>query len=280
MSDGFIFLWPLHLTFLYLRIATTLPTIVPTTKDRIINPGPTPPKWTSGKPPGPSSEPGCKGCGRPCTLFCDPQCPWFPPGVFPDSGPEGNPGDPVSSATATGTVLFDEMIDDSWESGFVDPPVVSSSYSSMYPPPPPTSTEPPLPPPSPEAKCIFSDKGFFYLFEVYGIRLIEESDLHREENGCGALTGWDWHNADSSIAAFVFFNLPFLIKAGCVERAIVSAGGPKISCDKGGINGLEEQEANVPVMPIYTDEEMREFKETYGDNSTHEVYQPQIWSER
>lgn len=28
----------------------------------------------------------------------------------------------------------------------------------------------------------------------------------------------------------MYFNLPVLIKAGCVERAIASAGGPKISC--------------------------------------------------
>jgi chitinase len=109
------------------RVTTVIPnpypTTVPTTTDPIINPGPTPPKWTSGKQPGPSNETGCKGCGKPCVLFCDPRCPWCPPGVFPGSGPGGgSPGDPNdpdhsksssdSSATATGTVLFDEMFDD------------------------------------------------------------------------------------------------------------------------------------------------------------------------
>ncbi|KAF1971118.1 class V chitinase Chi100 [Bimuria novae-zelandiae CBS 107.79] len=284
------------------RVTTVIPnphpTTVPTTTDPIINPGPTPPKWTSGKPPGPSSEPGCKGCGKPCILFCDPQCPWCPPGVFPGSGPGGgSPGDPNdpdhsksssdSSATATGTVLFDEMFDDTWSSGFADPAAVSSFYSSMYPPPsstpPPTPTStpsPPTPPPSPAAKCTFCDNALFYIFEVYGIQLIKEDDLHREENGCGALTGWDWHNADSSNAAYVYFNLPFFIKAGCVERAIVSAGGPKISCDKGGICGVGKKKANAPAMPVYTEEEMEEFKMTYGNNSTHEDYQPEIWSRK
>ena len=45
-------------------------------------------------------------------------------------------------------------------------------------------------------------------------------------------------------------------------------------------HSISEKKANMPVMPIYTDEEMEEFKKMYGDNSTHEVYQPQIWSKR
>ena len=51
-------------------------------------------------------------------------------------------------------------------------------------------------------------------------------------------------------------------------------------CDKGGICGIGKKEADAPVMPMYTKEQMEEFKKTYGDNSTHEDYQPEIWSRR
>jgi prolyl-tRNA editing enzyme YbaK/EbsC (Cys-tRNA(Pro) deacylase) len=60
----------------------------------------------------------------------------------------------------------------------------------------------------------------------------------------------------------------------------VSAGGLKISCDKGGICGLGKKKANAPAMPVYTDEEMEEFKMAYGNNSTHEDYQVEIWSRK
>lgn len=89
----------------------------------------------------------------------------------------------------------------------------------------------------------FRDSGFFFQFEVYNIQnwaLDHGSSLHNQENGCGALTGWSWTDATGSNLAKVYFNLPFFIKAGCVERAIVSAGGPKISCQGGGI-GLKSR---------------------------------------
>jgi chitinase len=284
------------------RVTTIIPnphpTTIPTTKDPIINPGPTPSRRTTGKPPGPSREPFCKGCGKPCILFCDPLCPWCPPGVFPGSGLGGvSPGDPNdpdktksssdSSATATGTVLFDEMFDDTWSPGFADPAAVSSFYFSMYPPPTSTPTPTPTPtptlpapPPSPAAKCSFCDDGFFYLSEVYGIQSIKEEDLHKQENGCGALTGWDWHNANSSNAAYVYFNLDFFIKAGCVERAIVSVGGPKIFCSGAGICGLGRMISDAPAMLAYTEEEMKEHKVIYGNETTHEDYQVETWSRK
>lgn len=59
--------------------------------------------------------------------------------------------------------------------------------------------------------------------------------MHNNENGCGALTGWEWHDATDTKGAFVYFNLPFWMKAGCVERAIASAGGPKIQCQGQGV---------------------------------------------
>lgn len=74
------------------------------------------------------------------------------------------------------------------------------------------------------------------MFEVYNIKgwSTDGGDkLHHEEKGCGALTGWSWSDKDSGGQAY--FNLPFFIKDGCVERAIASAGGPKISCKHEGV---------------------------------------------
>lgn len=77
----------------------------------------------------------------------------------------------------------------------------------------------------------------FYEFEIFNI-IGWASDggdsLHDEENGCGAITEWDWYEEDEESYARVYFTLPIFLTAGCVERAIVSAGGPEISCVGGG----------------------------------------------
>ncbi len=103
----------------------------------------------------------------------------------------------------------------------------------------------------------------FYEFEVYNIYgwATDGGDsLHNQEKGCGALTGWDWNAATSSSSASAYFNLPFIIKSGCVERAIVSAGGPKLSCQYlGHTYDKRDTPASVPpsllpetVTPNYT----------------------------
>ncbi|KAL6805034.1 hypothetical protein GGI42DRAFT_323426 [Trichoderma sp. SZMC 28013] len=57
----------------------------------------------------------------------------------------------------------------------------------------------------------------------------EGKSLKKEIQGCGAVTGWEWfRRADDTRECR--FNLPLLMKKGCVERAIVSAGGPNIDC--------------------------------------------------
>ncbi|KAI9688252.1 MAG: hypothetical protein M1822_001758 [Bathelium mastoideum] len=79
------------------------------------------------------------------------------------------------------------------------------------------------------------------------------SGLHKQEHGCGALTDWDWHSVNG--ISWVTFNLPFFIKDGCVERAIVSAGGPKISCK--GHSGLKKRsvaEKPIPELNLSVDE--------------------------
>ena len=73
----------------------------------------------------------------------------------------------------------------------------------------------------------------YYKFEVYNIdgwSTDGGGKLKKEEKGCGALTGWHWNERTDKAFASAYFNLPFIIKSGCVERAIVSAGGPKLSC--------------------------------------------------
>ena len=86
------------------------------------------------------------------------------------------------------------------------------------------------------ATCEFWDQGWGWTFKVDNNIAEWAADggggLHGQEKGCGALTGWAWVEASGPTMrpAAAWFNLPFLIKDGCVERAIVSAGGPKISC--------------------------------------------------
>ncbi|KAI0122362.1 class 5 chitinase 1 [Daldinia grandis] len=90
-----------------------------------------------------------------------------------------------------------------------------------------------------DCSTIKGDEGWGWMFEIYNIAYWATdggSKLHHEENGCGALTGWDWHSASPKGYPLVYFYLPFFIKAGCVERAIVSAGGPKLQCKGQGLD--------------------------------------------
>ncbi|THX80379.1 hypothetical protein D6D04_04624 [Aureobasidium pullulans] len=87
--------------------------------------------------------------------------------------------------------------------------------------------------PTLQAKCVVWWDVLFYKFMVYGIdgwAFDYGKALHKQEDGCAALTGWTWHNATDTEYAYAYFNLPLVFKAGCVERAIVSAGGPKLAC--------------------------------------------------
>ncbi|KAI1495670.1 hypothetical protein F5X99DRAFT_425846 [Biscogniauxia marginata] len=108
-------------------------------------------------------------------------------------------------------------------------PLQSPSPSPL--PSPSPSPSPPPSPPRPEAGCIIEDVVVAYHFLVYGIKgwaYDGGNKLKSEEEGCGALTGWKWSSKD--LGGEASFLLPILIKSGCVEDAIVSAGGPRISC--------------------------------------------------
>ncbi|KAJ9293520.1 CAZyme family GH18 [Paecilomyces variotii] len=85
---------------------------------------------------------------------------------------------------------------------------------------------------------------FFYIFEVYNIAGWSAdggASLNHQEKGCGALTGWEWHGHTDTKYSRAYFNLPFIMKAGCVERAIVSAGGPKLSCEFQGYDFFKKK---------------------------------------
>ncbi|KAI1100583.1 hypothetical protein F4804DRAFT_336110 [Jackrogersella minutella] len=82
------------------------------------------------------------------------------------------------------------------------------------------------------ADCAFW-QDLYYIFEIYNIAYWATDGgqkLHSEKDKCGAITGWDWYPATASLWPRVYFNIDYFIKAGCIERAIASAGGPKLSC--------------------------------------------------
>ncbi|KAI0376687.1 hypothetical protein F5Y04DRAFT_265840, partial [Hypomontagnella monticulosa] len=80
------------------------------------------------------------------------------------------------------------------------------------------------------------DNGLAMRLHIYDIRNWADKDggkeLHKQEKGCGALTFWDWTDATSENGASAWFDLPYFMKAGCVERAIKTAGGPDLQCKK------------------------------------------------
>ncbi|KAJ5020020.1 Killer toxin subunits alpha/beta [Colletotrichum sp. SAR 10_99] len=121
----------------------------------------------------------------------------------------------------------------------------------------PTTTVTVVVEPTAKADCAYWITAFgWYTFEVYNIdgwSTDGGSRLKSEEKGCGALTGWDWRERTSSKYAGAYFNLPFFMKDGCVERAIVSAGGPKLSCE---FTGYDIGVAFLPAKKRSTPEKM------------------------
>ncbi|KAK1766312.1 killer toxin subunits alpha/beta [Phialemonium atrogriseum] len=289
------------------------PTTTPSTTDPVLNPKKT--SWTSGKPASPTNTGGCPGCGKTCHLFCDPGCPGCPPGVFgSDGGGEDgdNDDDRDEDPTATYTGIYNILTDDVYPTVLIAANIASSldsvinslvqsvfTTSTPPPPPPPTSTQGPPPPPTPTADCIFLDAYFFLVFDVFNIAGWGGDDgaaLKTQESGCGGLSGW----TEKSPTEFIF-DLTYFIKAGCVERAIVSAGGPKIQCQfEGTVDSKKAREAGStslrarldvprglngtklpPDFPPYTNEELQEIAEFYRSTqpttAPHTGYVPMTW---
>lgn len=51
--------------------------------------------------------------------------------------------------------------------------------------------------------------------------------LHREmQHKCGVVTAWHYHPKGGTVPGADFnFNLPWIYPSGCVEKAVVAAGG-------------------------------------------------------
>lgn len=165
-------------------------------------------------------------------------------------------------------------------------PTSVDSPTTVIPTPTPTATVDT----TPSADCSFWDQDLVaYQFEVYNLQNWAVSDsgaaLKTQEDGCGALTLWRWTDATYYNEAYVYFDLSFFIKSGCVERAIVSAGGPKLSCVGRGSDSKRNNEvASGATEPVYlpaTAADLQILQETYG-NATKgegETYVPMDWGE-
>jgi hypothetical protein len=143
--------------------------------------------------------------------------------------------------------------------------------------------------PTPTAVCYYEITDIFYTFVITNINNWAENDsgaaLKKQESGCGAITDWSWHDAANGKGAHVIFNLPLFLTAGCVERAIVSAGGPKVSCIYTGSEsifpkrrarraGTAIKRASIEaprVMPTYT------YRSEAGI-APSQTYVPQVWN--
>ncbi|KAJ9318482.1 CAZyme family GH18 [Paecilomyces variotii] len=126
--------------------------------------------------------------------------------------------------------------------------VVKTSTVTIH----PTTTVTVVVPPTAQADCAYWITDFFYIFEVYNIAGWSTdggSSLNHEEKGCGALTGWEWHEHTDTQYSRAYFNLPFIMKSGCVERAIVSAGGPKLSCEFQDYDFLLKKKRSAAIDP-------------------------------
>lgn len=214
-------------------------------------------------------------------LFCDPGCPFCPPGVFgPNSGAGGDSsGDPDDNDDDDDddpddpmhTIVFDAVSADTFPTAFLADADVNSIFSDILSgastafgiastttttsKPTTTTTTTSTPTPTPHAICNFYDGFFFWVFnilEIDGWATDGGKELKSEESGCGALTGWIFDADDNGM--YAVFNLPLFIASGCVERAIVSAGGPKLSC----VNRTYDRKASP-----YNTTQLEEFTEFY-----------------
>lgn len=214
-------------------------------------------------------------------LFCDSLCPFCPPGIFgnPNSGGSsgGNPNDPEEDpdhpyyTVLVGNIGGDEFpqfaavadvealeadLQKWFKSGlssFAETVTVTTTKKPAH-----STTTVIVPGPEPpRAKCDYWYALSLLHFRISGIKNWGEEDrgrgLHDNENGCGAVTGWSWYTLMESREPVANFDLPLFIKDGCVERAIASAGGPKIPCQYNGvkISNVEDGEQGMPLIPYY-----------------------------
>ncbi|KAJ4010964.1 hypothetical protein NW766_007596 [Fusarium irregulare] len=167
--------------------------------------------------------------------------------------------------------------------------------TSNAPDPEPTPDPEPEPELTPTADCDFWDDLTHWTFEISNIKDWADDggdSLEHEERGCGAIAKWDWKDGDT---LSVVFTLPFFIKEGCVERAIVSAGGPELSCDGhspwDSLSLMAAKAAKAasqsgdltwqrPLFPERFDEVSREAEGKYAPlaKGQHPNYTPMNWN--
>ncbi len=162
------------------------------------------------------------------------------------------------------------------------PSAVCNSWVATPTPTPTPTTTTKKPSPTPTADCSSRKvHNLYYEFEIYNIDgwvSDRGGSLKDQEEGCGALTGWEWSDADSDTPAYAKFNLPLWMKSGCVERAIASAGGPKISCQNGGGGHAGNQ-----LNQLYQPDQPRDFDSFYRNMqseaplSSDATYVPMDW---
>ncbi|KAK7990451.1 hypothetical protein PG990_014731 [Apiospora arundinis] len=228
------------------------------------------PSWTSGTGTKiqPTAKPGCKGCGSPCKLFCDSLCPFCPPGIFGNphgGGSSGNnPNDPDEDPEDPEHPQYTVLVNDAKMVQFcLEFLCLDQDHNQDQTPDDldhhrcRTGARAPIP----EAKCEYWYEFSNYHFRISGIHNWAENDrghgLHDNENGCGAVTAWTWTSLTEDRKPIADFFLPLFIKQGCVERAIASAGGPKISCQYDGVSLSSVEDGvgqgtppNPPYVPM------------------------------
>jgi len=140
------------------------------------------------------------------------------------------------------------------------------------------------------ADCEFWDEVAYYRFRIYNIQGWADDGgkaLHNEENGCpaGDVSGWGWVPATETESAQVYFNIDFFFKAGCIERAIISAGGPKIACQDRGIGIRKKylfpgaQETGTPSLSHISDEDREAARILYvNGTASHNAYTRMNWA--
>lgn len=151
--------------------------------------------------------------------------------------------------------------------------ITHQSTSTVFPtptplPPPPAPT--PVGTPHPEFECIMwrggktgYDQDNFYIRNVHDEdidphKLHDFSDrLHYELNGCmyhrNPIPCWKEGIDAQTGRKFYSFSMAISYRGGCVERAMRSAGGPRMQCFDSGRRGSKElfpDMASAGVMPV------------------------------
>lgn len=93
--------------------------------------------------------------------------------------------------------------------------------------------ERPSPPDSPQGSCAFKFSFAHHHFEISGGGWADADKgaaLKKQLDGCGWVTRWKFHFLSMPDGTSEFKaqgNVNQMMKGGCTERAIASAGGPK-----------------------------------------------------